>query len=91
MPSSYAGFHFPDSPGPLQQLMPDSWECEELFKLLSSSYLDASSRGAFTYTKACHIHNELLEKQVRLLTIASLLSIIDLFVMWGWVGGRYGG
>ncbi|XP_060794135.1 protein TASOR isoform X4 [Neoarius graeffei] len=51
------------SPGLLQQLVPESWEFEELFKLLSSSYLDASSRGAFTYTKACLIHNELLEKE----------------------------
>ncbi|KAI5095902.1 protein TASOR, partial [Silurus meridionalis] len=49
--------------GLLQQIMPESWEFEELFKLLSSSYLDASSRGAFTYTKACLIHNELLEKE----------------------------
>ncbi|KAG7323066.1 hypothetical protein KOW79_012768 [Hemibagrus wyckioides] len=49
--------------GLLQQLVPESWEFEELFKLLSSSYLDASSRGAFTYTKASLIHNELLEKE----------------------------
>ncbi|XP_053096637.1 protein TASOR isoform X4 [Pangasianodon hypophthalmus] len=49
--------------GLLQQLVPESWEFEELLKLLSSSYLDASSRGAFTYTKACLIHNELLEKE----------------------------
>lgn len=46
-----------------QQLVPESWEFEELYKLLSSSYLDASSRGAFTYTKACLIHNELLDKE----------------------------
>ncbi|GAA6103947.1 protein TASOR isoform X1 [Tachysurus ichikawai] len=49
--------------GLLQHLVPESWEFEELFKLLSSSYLDASSRGAFTYTKACLVHNELLEKE----------------------------
>lgn len=75
---SNAGFLFPHDPGPLQQLVSDSWECEELFKLLSSSYLDASSRGAFTYTKACLIHNELLEKEVSLLTIALvILNVTD--------------
>ncbi|XP_053338676.1 protein TASOR [Clarias gariepinus] len=49
--------------GLLQHLGPESRELEELFKLLSSSYLDTSSRGAFTYTKAFLIHNELLEKE----------------------------
>ncbi|KAI4886410.1 hypothetical protein NFI96_015341 [Prochilodus magdalenae] len=49
--------------GLLQMLAPDSREFEELVKLVSSFYLDASSRGAFTYTKACLIHNELLEKE----------------------------
>uniref|UniRef100_A0A8B9LEZ9 Transcription activation suppressor b n=1 Tax=Astyanax mexicanus TaxID=7994 RepID=A0A8B9LEZ9_ASTMX len=44
-------------------LPPDSREFEELVKVLSSFYLDAPSRGAFTYTKACLIHNELLEKE----------------------------
>lgn len=67
MTYSYAGFLLPASPGLLQQLAPDSWELEELFKLLSSSYLDSSSRGAFTYTKVCLVHNELLEKEVSLL------------------------
>uniref|UniRef100_A0A3B4DXG2 DUF3715 domain-containing protein n=1 Tax=Pygocentrus nattereri TaxID=42514 RepID=A0A3B4DXG2_PYGNA len=52
------------SPGLLQMLAPDSREFEELVKVLSSFYLDTSSRGAFTYTKACLIHNELLEKEV---------------------------
>lgn len=33
-------------------------------KILSSFYLDASSRGTFTYCKARLIHNELLEKEV---------------------------
>uniref|UniRef100_A0A8B9LA82 Transcription activation suppressor b n=1 Tax=Astyanax mexicanus TaxID=7994 RepID=A0A8B9LA82_ASTMX len=41
----------------------NSREFEELVKVLSSFYLDAPSRGAFTYTKACLIHNELLEKE----------------------------
>ncbi|KAL7864734.1 hypothetical protein AOLI_G00161540 [Acnodon oligacanthus] len=49
--------------GLLQMLAPDSREFEELVKVLSSFYLDTSSRGAFTYTKACLIHNELLEKE----------------------------
>ncbi|XP_035378357.1 protein TASOR isoform X2 [Electrophorus electricus] len=49
--------------GLLQQLAPDSREFEELVKLLSSFYLDTSSRGAFTYTKACLVHSELLEKE----------------------------
>uniref|UniRef100_W5L8S8 Transcription activation suppressor b n=1 Tax=Astyanax mexicanus TaxID=7994 RepID=W5L8S8_ASTMX len=49
--------------GLLQMLPPDSREFEELVKVLSSFYLDAPSRGAFTYTKACLIHNELLEKE----------------------------
>ncbi|XP_066527502.1 protein TASOR [Hoplias malabaricus] len=49
--------------GLLQMLSPDSREFEDIVKLLTSCYLDASSRGAFTYTKACLIHNELLEKE----------------------------
>ncbi|XP_077070495.1 protein TASOR isoform X2 [Siphateles boraxobius] len=49
--------------GLLQHLSPDSREFEEVVKLLSSFYLDATSRGTFTYTKASLIHNELLEKE----------------------------
>lgn len=58
-------------PGLLQHLSPDSREFEEVVKLLSSFYLDATSRGTFTYTKASLIHNELLEKEVR-----ELLAIV---------------
>uniref|UniRef100_A0A667ZX75 Transcription activation suppressor b n=1 Tax=Myripristis murdjan TaxID=586833 RepID=A0A667ZX75_9TELE len=46
-----------------QFLPPDSREFEDLVKILSSFYLDASSRGTFTYCKARLIHNELLEKE----------------------------
>uniref|UniRef100_A0A8C1EM08 Transcription activation suppressor b n=1 Tax=Cyprinus carpio carpio TaxID=630221 RepID=A0A8C1EM08_CYPCA len=49
--------------GLLQHLSPESREFEELVKLLSTFYLDATSRGTFTYTKASLIHNELLEKE----------------------------
>ncbi|XP_067302547.1 protein TASOR isoform X3 [Pseudorasbora parva] len=49
--------------GLLQHLPPDSREFEDVVKLLSSFYLDATSRGTFTYTKASLIHNELLEKE----------------------------
>ncbi|XP_056589368.1 protein TASOR [Triplophysa dalaica] len=49
--------------GLLQHLSPDSREFEEIVKLLSTFYLDSSSRGTFTYTKASLIHNELLEKE----------------------------
>uniref|UniRef100_A0AAY4EFM9 DUF3715 domain-containing protein n=1 Tax=Denticeps clupeoides TaxID=299321 RepID=A0AAY4EFM9_9TELE len=46
-----------------QPLPPESREFEDLVKLVSSLYLEASSRGAFTYTKAHLIHSELLEKE----------------------------
>nr|XP_057908682.1 protein TASOR [Doryrhamphus excisus] len=49
--------------GLFQLLPPDSREFEDLVKLVSSFYLDASSRGTFTYCKARLIHNELLEKE----------------------------
>ncbi|XP_065142092.1 protein TASOR [Paramisgurnus dabryanus] len=49
--------------GLLQHLSPDSREFEDVVKVLSTFYLDASSRGTFTYTKASLIHNELLEKE----------------------------
>ncbi|XP_071020796.1 protein TASOR-like isoform X2 [Oncorhynchus clarkii lewisi] len=49
--------------GLYQFLPPDSREFEGLVKILSSSYLDASSRGTFSYSKARLIHNELLEKE----------------------------
>lgn len=45
-------------------LPPDSREFEDLVKIVSSCYLDSSSRGAFSYCKARLIHNELLEKEV---------------------------
>ncbi|XP_035500892.2 protein TASOR isoform X3 [Scophthalmus maximus] len=44
-------------------LPPDSREFEDLVKILSTFYLDASSRGTFSYCKARLIHNELLEKE----------------------------
>ncbi|XP_054650208.1 protein TASOR isoform X2 [Dunckerocampus dactyliophorus] len=49
--------------GLFQLLPPDSREFEDLVKLVSSFYLDASSRGTFAYCKARLIHNELLEKE----------------------------
>lgn len=50
----------------LYQCLPhDSREFEDLVKILSSFYLDSSSRGTFSYCKAKLIHNELLEKEVR--------------------------
>lgn len=51
-------------PGLFQHLPPESREFEEVVKLLSTFYLDATSRATFTYTKASLIHNELLEKEV---------------------------
>ncbi|KAJ8016093.1 hypothetical protein DPEC_G00003570 [Dallia pectoralis] len=44
-------------------LPPDSREFENLVKILSTFYLDASSRGTFSYCKARVINNELLEKE----------------------------
>ncbi|TNM86962.1 hypothetical protein fugu_007192 [Takifugu bimaculatus] len=44
-------------------LPPDSREFEDLVKIVSSCYLDSSSRGTFTYCKARLIRNELLEKE----------------------------
>ncbi|XP_042347546.1 protein TASOR isoform X2 [Plectropomus leopardus] len=44
-------------------LLPDSREFEDLVKIVSSFYLDASSRGTFSYCKARLIQNELLEKE----------------------------
>ncbi|XP_034028531.1 protein TASOR isoform X2 [Thalassophryne amazonica] len=49
--------------GLYQILAPDSREFEDLVKLISSFYLDSSSRGMFSYCKARLIHNELLEKE----------------------------
>ncbi|XP_061591933.1 protein TASOR isoform X2 [Cololabis saira] len=49
--------------GLYQFLPPDSREFEDLVKIISSFYLDASSRGTFSYCKARLIHNELLEKE----------------------------
>ncbi|KAJ3586322.1 hypothetical protein NHX12_012722 [Muraenolepis orangiensis] len=46
-----------------QCLPPDSREFDDLQKILSSFYLDSSSRGTFSYFKAKLIHNELLEKE----------------------------
>jgi len=51
-------------PGLYQFLPPDSREFEDLVKIVSSFYLDSSSRGTFSYCKARLIHNELLEKEV---------------------------
>ncbi|KAF6730402.1 Protein FAM208A [Oryzias melastigma] len=49
--------------GLYQFLPPDSREFEDLIKLISSFYLDPSSRASFSYSKARLIHNELLEKE----------------------------
>ncbi|XP_057686033.1 protein TASOR isoform X2 [Corythoichthys intestinalis] len=49
--------------GLYQLLPPGSREFDDLVKLISSFYLDASSRGTFTYCKARLLHNELLEKE----------------------------
>ncbi|KAM4738179.1 LOW QUALITY PROTEIN: protein TASOR-like [Anableps anableps] len=49
--------------GLYQFLPPESREFEDLVKIISSFYLDASSRGSFSYCKARLIHNELLEKE----------------------------
>nr|XP_020485190.1 protein TASOR-like isoform X1 [Labrus bergylta] len=49
--------------GLYQFLPPDSREFDDLVKIVSSFYLDASSRGTFSYCKARLIHNELLEKE----------------------------
>ncbi|XP_041859905.1 protein TASOR isoform X2 [Melanotaenia boesemani] len=49
--------------GLYQFLPPDSREFEDLVKIISSFYLDSSSRGTFSYCKARLIHNELLEKE----------------------------
>lgn len=49
--------------GLYQFLPPDSREFKDLVKIISSFYLDASSRGTFSYCKARLIHNELLEKE----------------------------
>ncbi|KAM9342667.1 protein TASOR isoform 2-T2 [Pholidichthys leucotaenia] len=49
--------------GLYQFLPPDSREFEDLVKIISSFYLDTSSRGTFSYCKARLIHNELLEKE----------------------------
>lgn len=51
-------------PGLYNFLPPDSREFEELVKVVSSCYLDSSSRATFTYCKARLIRNELLEKEV---------------------------
>ncbi|KAM3871752.1 protein TASOR [Diretmus argenteus] len=49
--------------GLYQFLPPDSREFEDLVKIVSSFYLDSTSRGTFSYCKARLIHNELLEKE----------------------------
>ncbi|XP_045912322.1 protein TASOR isoform X1 [Micropterus dolomieu] len=49
--------------GLYQFLPPDSREFDDLVKIISSFYLDSSSRGTFSYCKARLIQNELLEKE----------------------------
>ncbi|XP_029012486.1 protein TASOR isoform X2 [Betta splendens] len=49
--------------GLYQFLPPDSREFEDLVKIITSFYLDSSSRGTFSYCKARLIHNELLGKE----------------------------
>ena len=55
-PSLFAGLY--------NFLRPDSREFEDLVKILSSFYLDSSSRATFSYSKARLVYNELLEKEV---------------------------
>ncbi|KAI1890348.1 hypothetical protein AGOR_G00152810 [Albula goreensis] len=45
-----------------QYLSQGSREFQDIVKILSSCYRDASSAGTFTYTKARLVHSELLEK-----------------------------
>ncbi|KAJ8258364.1 hypothetical protein COCON_G00173760 [Conger conger] len=45
-----------------QGLAPGSREFEDVVKILSSCYRDASSAGTFSYSKARLVHSELLEK-----------------------------
>ncbi|XP_066554357.1 protein TASOR [Amia ocellicauda] len=46
-----------------QHVSLESREFEEIQKIISSCYLDSSSVGSFTYTKASLVHSELLEKE----------------------------
>lgn len=64
-------FHFCSSAGLYQFLPPESREFEDLVKIISSFYLESTSRGTFSYCKARLIHNELLEKEVGLSQLVS--------------------
>ncbi|XP_018593111.2 protein TASOR-like isoform X1 [Scleropages formosus] len=59
-------FHIPrknkEKQALFQYLPPESREFEDIMKILSTSYLQSSSAGAFVYTKAQLVQNELLEK-----------------------------
>ena len=44
----------------------ESREYEDMKTILTSSYIDTSSAGCFTYSKPRLVHSELLEKEVRL-------------------------
>ncbi|XP_068603002.1 protein TASOR [Brachionichthys hirsutus] len=67
LPGQRPNFQIPrkirERKGLYHDLLPDSREFEDLLKIVSSCYLDSSSRGAFSYCKARLIHNELLEKE----------------------------
>nr|XP_015203488.1 PREDICTED: protein TASOR isoform X2 [Lepisosteus oculatus] len=41
----------------------ESREFEDILKIITSCYLESSSAGAFSYTKASLVHSELLEKE----------------------------
>ncbi|XP_071190862.1 protein TASOR-like isoform X1 [Salvelinus alpinus] len=45
-----------------QYVSSESREFEDILTILSSSYIEASSNGTFTYTKLRIVHSELLEK-----------------------------
>ncbi|XP_041802387.1 protein TASOR isoform X2 [Chelmon rostratus] len=67
LPGQRPNFQIPrkirERKGLYQFLPPDSREFEDLVKIISSFYLDSSSRGSFSYCKARLIRNELLEKE----------------------------
>ncbi|XP_068188803.1 protein TASOR [Antennarius striatus] len=67
LPGQRPNFQIPrktrERKGLYHDLLPDSREFEDLLKIVSSCYLDSSSRGAFSYCKARLIHNELQEKE----------------------------
>eukprot|EP00063_Salmo_salar_P046636 XP_014021471.1 PREDICTED: protein FAM208A-like isoform X1 [Salmo salar] len=65
-----AGYHFDfqiprknkEKRALFQYVSSESREFEDILTILSSSYIEASSNGTFTYTKLRIVHSELLEK-----------------------------